>query len=85
MLNRNACICLYAAGVAAFAWFCPLLSPDVVRMSWQFLKFTTDQPLGDPAFLSSIDSPPSLSFLRWATSQLYTRANATSSVWQLLV
>ena len=42
-------------------------------------------PLGDPPFLSSIESPPSLSFLRCATSQLYTRAKATSSVCNVLV
>lgn len=37
-------------------------------------------PFGDVVFLSSIDSPASLAFRLSATSQLYTRAKATSNV-----
>jgi hypothetical protein len=52
-----------------------------------FLKIIFDPdityyPFGDPFFLSSIDSPCSLSFRLSATSQLYTRAKATSKVYK---
>lgn len=49
---------------------------NAIQLHW----FPLPQPLDDGPFLSSIDSPASRSFLLCATSQLYTRANATSSV-----
>lgn len=54
------------------------LADEYVRLYWTSRQFL--HPFGEVPFLPSIDSPPSRSFLLCATSQLYTRAKATSSV-----
>jgi hypothetical protein len=58
----------------------PISAHYIASLPGRSARSQWHHPFGDAPFLSSIDSPASLSFLRCAMSQLYTRANATSSV-----